>query len=145
MKKVKFSINIIATKEKVWDTLWNEATYRQWTSVFAADSHAVSDWKEGSTIKFIDGKGDGMFSIIETKIPHQQMSFKHLGEVKNGVETTSDWAGAMENYFLTEINGNTELVMEMDMNEEFEKYFSETFPKAIELIKQISESNYIKK
>ncbi len=141
MKKVKFSININAPKEKVWGTLWNDATYRQWTSVFAADSHAVSDWKEGSKIKFVDGKGDGMYSIIETKIPNQQMSFKHLGEIKNGVETTENWAGAMENYFLTETDGVTELNMEMDTNQEFEKYFSETFPKAIALIKKISENN----
>ena len=140
MKKVKFAIKINAHKEKVWDTLWNDSTYRQWTSVFAADSHAISDWNEGSKIKFLDGKGNGMFSIIEKKIPNQQMSFKHLGELKNGVETTVDWAGAMENYFLTESNGVTELNMEMDMNEEFEKYFTETFPKAIALVKQLSEN-----
>ena len=140
MKKVKFSINIDAPKEKVWATLWNDSTYRQWTSVFTAGSHAISDWNEGSEIKFVDGKGDGMVSIIETKIPNQQMSFKHLGEIKNGVETNDNWAGATENYFLTESNGITELTMDMDMNAEFEQYFSEIFPKALELIKQISES-----
>lgn len=141
MKKIKYSIKIKAPKEKVWDTLWNDSTYRLWTSVFTNGSHAVSDWNEGSEIRFLNGKGDGMFSIIETKIPNQQMSFKHLGEIKNGVETTVHWAGAMENYFLEESNGETELTMEMDMNEEFEKYFSEIFPKAIALVKQISESN----
>ena len=141
MKNIKFSIKINAPKEKVWETLWNDSTYRQWTSVFAADSHAVSDWKQGSKIKFLDGKGDGMFSIIEINIPNQQMSFKHLGEIKNGIETSVDWAGAMENYFLNESNGITELKMDMDMNEEFEKYFSDIFPKAIALIKQISETN----
>lgn len=139
MKTLKFTTKINAPKEKVWGTLWNDSTYRQWTSVFSKDSHAVSDWKEGSNIQFIDDKGDGMFSIIEKKIPNQQMSFKHLGELKNGVEEKKDWTGAMENYFLSEKNGVTELTMEMDSNEEFEKYFSETFPKAIELIKQISE------
>ena len=141
MKTTKFTTKINAPKEKVWDTLWNDSTYRQWTSIFAADSHAVSDWKEGSNIQFIDGKGDGMFSIIEKKIPNEQMSFKHLGELKNGIQEKKDWAGAMENYFLSETNGVTELTMEMDINEEFEKYFSETFPKAIELIKQIAENN----
>ena len=140
MKKVKFSIKINAPKEKVWDTLWSDSGYRKWTSVFAADSHAVSDWKEGSPIKFIDGKGDGMFSIIEKKIINQQMSFKHLGELKNGIETAVEWAGAMENYFLNESGGVTELKMEMDMKEEFEKYFSEIFPKAIEIVKEISEA-----
>lgn len=140
MKTIKFTTKINAPKEKVWDTLWNDATYRQWTSVFSNDSHAVSDWKEGSNIQFIDGKGDGMFSIIEKEIPNKQMSFKHLGELKNGVEEKQDWGGAMENYFLSETNGVTELTVTMDSNEEFEKYFSETFPKAMKMIKQIAEN-----
>ena len=80
-----------------------------------------------------------MHSLIETIIPNQQMSFKHLGELKNGIETSVDWAGAMENYFLIELNGVTALNMDMDMDEKFEKYFSETFPKAIQIIKQLSE------
>lgn len=141
MKKIEFSTRINALKEKVWATLWSDDTYRQWTSVFAPDSHAISDWKQGSEIKFIDGKGDGMHSIIESNLPFEQMSFKHLGEIRDGVETTSDWAGAMENYFLSESNGVTELKMDMEMSEEFEKYFIETFPKALALIKQISEKN----
>jgi len=45
-------IDINATKEKVWDILWNDATYTQWTSIFCEGSHAVSDWKEGSKILF---------------------------------------------------------------------------------------------
>lgn len=141
MKNTKFSIKINTSKEKVWATLWNDTTYRQWTSVFAPDSHAVSDWKQGSKIKFVDSTGDGMHSIIETNLSFEQMSFKHLGEIKGGVETTSDWAGAMESYFLKELNGVTELEIELDMTEEFEQYFLDTFPKAMDLIKQISENN----
>ena len=120
--------------------MWNDTTYRQWTSVFAPDSYAVSDWKQGSKIKFIDNKGDGMHSIIETSLPFEQMTFKHLGEIKNGIETSLDWEGSLENYFLNESNGVTELKMDMDIKEEFEKYFIDTFPKAVELIKQISEN-----
>lgn len=141
MKKLELSVKINASKEKVWQTLWNDATYRQWTSVFAPNSQAVSDWKQGSKIKFVDNTGDGMHSIIETNVPFEQMSFKHLGEIKNGIETPIYWEGAMENYFLKESNGVTELKMEMDITEEFETYFVETFPKALDLIKQISENN----
>ncbi len=42
-------------------------------------------------------------------------------------------------FFLSEKNVVTELIMEKDNNDEFEKYFSVTFPKAIVLIKQIAE------
>ena len=112
-------------------------------SVFATDSHALSNWKQGCKIKFIDGKGDGLLSIIETNLPFKQIYFKHIREIKDGIETTLDWGDAMENYFLNESNGVTELKIEMDIKEEFEKYFTATFPKALELIKQISETNKI--
>ncbi len=80
------------------------------------------------------------FILLFLKTPNSEtLAVKHLGELKNGAEEKKDWAGAMENYFLSEKNGVTELTMEMDSNEEFEKYFSETFSKAIELIKQIAE------
>jgi len=144
MKKVNFSVKIKAPASKVWNALWNEVNYNKWTSAFSAGSHAKSDWKEGSKILFLDGKGDGMFSMIEKKIPNQQMSFKHLGEVQKGIEKPSDektgsWAGSKENYYLKEVNGVTELNVEMDSTEEFEKYFKDTFPKALEIVKQISE------
>lgn len=141
MKKIEFSIKINASKEKVWATLWNDSSYRQWTSVFAPDSHAVSDWKQGSTIKFIDNKGDGMYSIIQTNLAFVQMSFKHLGEIKDAIEINVDWEDSIENYFLNESNGVTELKMNMDIKEEYEEYFINMFPKALELIKQISEKN----
>lgn len=66
MEKLDFSIDINAPKEKVWNVLWNDATYPQWTAVFTEGSHAESDWKEGSQILFLDGKGDGLVSKIET-------------------------------------------------------------------------------
>jgi len=143
MKKKHFNIEINASKEKVWDTLWNDTTFRQWTAVFGPDSHAVSDWKEGSTIRFVDNKGNGMHSVIDKNSLHQQMSFKHLGEIKDGIESESDWAGAMEEYFLTEKNGLTQLTIKMDISPEFEDFFSETFPKAIQIVKEISEKSYL--
>ena len=48
MEKLKFSININAPREKVWDVLLGEKTYPQWTSVFSPDSisTAETDWQE---------------------------------------------------------------------------------------------------
>src|SRR4051794_34232958 len=59
MKKEKFSINIKASAKKVWQVLWSDATYRQWTSAFSEGSYAVSDWKQGSKIQFLSPNGDG--------------------------------------------------------------------------------------
>jgi len=139
MTILKFSEKINASKEKVWETLWNDTTYRQWTAAFMEGSYAKSDWKEGSKILFLTPKGEGMFSIIEKKIPNEQMTFKHLGEVRNGIEVPKDWGGAKESYHLEEKNGMTEVDVQLDSIGEFEQYFKDTFPKALKTVKQIAE------
>lgn len=139
MTTLNFSIKINAPKERVWDKLWSDAGYRQWTSAFAQGSYAESDWEEGSPIKFLGPNGEGMFAIIEKKVPLQEMTFKHLGEIKDGKEEPKDWAGARESYFLREVNGLTELDVSLDTTEDFQNYFKETFPKALQVVKQISE------
>ena len=141
MTTLTFATKINAPKEKVWDTLWNDSSYRKWTAAFMEGSYAESDWKEGSKILFLSPKGEGMFGIIQTKVTNEQMTFKHLGEIKNGIEEPKDWRDATESYYLNEINGVTELSVKltMDANSEFEQYFNNTFPKALEILKQISE------
>lgn len=139
METIKLSIQINAPKEKVWEVLWNDDSYKQWTAVFCEGSCVVSDWNEGSKIRFLDANGNGMFSVIEKKKPNQQMSFRHFGEIKDGVEISTEWAGATENYFLAENENGTELTTVMDSNEEFKEYFETTFPKALQIVKQLSE------
>jgi hypothetical protein len=144
MEKINFSTTINAPKEKVWKVLWDDATYRKWTSVFSASSYAETDWKEGSKVLFLDGQGSGMVSKIEVNKPNEFMSFKHLGIVKDGVEDTDSdavkgWGGAFENYTLNEVNGVTELLVELDVNEEHKEMFMGMFPKALEKVKILSE------
>lgn len=140
MKTLHFTININAPKEKVWNSLWEDANYRKWTAVFHEGSYAESDWEEGSKILFLGSNGDGMFSRIAKKMPNEQMVFEHLGEIKNGVEESTNWENARESYFLTEKDGGTELKVDLDSVGEFEQYFSDTFPKALQAIKEIAEN-----
>jgi hypothetical protein len=139
MKTLNFSIDIDAPKQKVWDKLWSDSGYRQWTAAFAEGSYAESDWQQGSKIVFLTPKGDGMFAVIEEKVPFEKMTFKHLGEIKDGVEELKDWGGALESYQLEGSNGKTKLNVSVDLLPEFEGYFDETFPKALNIVKQISE------
>lgn len=140
-KKVSFTIQINAGKEKVWEALWSEANYEKWTSVFGEGNKAISDWKEGSKIQFVAKDGAGLFSIIEKKATNEHIVFKHLGEMKNGEEIANEWAGAKEKYFLSEINGITTIDVEIDTKEEYTDYFNGAFPKALQIVKQISETN----
>ena len=77
MKKLQFSIEINAPKEKVWDTLWQDENYRKWTSVFMEGSFAESDWKEGGKIHFLTPDRNGMFGIIEKLVPFEKMYFEN--------------------------------------------------------------------
>ena len=145
MQKVTFSIPIKASKEKVWKTLLEDATYRKWTSPFTEGSYAETDWKEGSKALFLSPSGEGMVSRIETHRPNDYLSILHLGVVKNGVEdTTSDevkaWAGAHENYTVKEADGVTTVSIEMDTTDEYKSYFEETWPKALAKLKDVAES-----
>ena len=145
LKKISFSTTIKASKEKVWAVLWNDESYKSWTSAFTQGSYAVSDWNEGSKILFLDGKGSGMYSTIAKKIPNEFMSFKHIGEVKDNIELpvdeqTQSWSGSMEDYILKEKDGSTELTIEMDVVESFMDYFKKTFPVAIDNIKNLAET-----
>ena len=146
MEKKEFKTSIKAPREKVWEILCDDANYRKWTSVFAEGSRAETDWKEGSKVLFLDGKGQGMVSMIEAKRPNEFMSFKHLGLVTNGVEDTQsekvkEWAGAIENYTLKQVDGKTELIVNMDITDEFKDYFENTWPKALEKVKEMAEKN----
>lgn len=146
MEKISFSTNINAPKEKVWNTLWEDSNYRNWTSAFCEGSYAETDnWKVGTKVLFLgpDSSG-GMVSKVAANRPNEFMSFEHLGEVKNGVEdTTSDkvkiWAGAMENYTLTQVGEKTTVVVELDIDASFKDYFIKTWPVALERVKNLSE------
>lgn len=141
MSKLKFPVSINAPKEKVWEKLWEDKNYRTWTAAFMEGSYAESDWKEGSKIKFLTPKGEGMFSVIETLVPNKQMTFKHLGEIKDGVEEPKDWGDARESYHLEEKNGVTHLDVEVDVaGEDFETYMNAAFPKALAILKEMSEN-----
>jgi hypothetical protein len=143
MPTLTFASKMNAPKEKVWDALWNDASYRKWTAAFMDGSYAESDWKEGSKILFLTPKGDGMYGIIQKKIPNVQMTFKHMGEIKNGVEEQKDWGDATESYYLNEISGTTELTVKLNLEATpgFEDYFNSSFPKALEILKKIAEQH----
>ncbi|MHA4843627.1 SRPBCC family protein [Flavitalea antarctica] len=145
---MEFTKTIHAPREKVWKVLWNDDTYRQWTAPFSEGSMAVTDWEKGSKVLFVDGSNSGMVSLVADKVPNEFMSIKHLGVVQKGVEDLESeearqWAGAMENYTLQQSNGGTELKVTLsgaDIPKEFENYFLDAWPKALDKLKELSEN-----
>ena len=149
MQKLHFSITINAPKEKVWHTMVDDKPYREWTAAFNPGSYYKGDWSKGSKILFLGpdpktGEEGGMVSRIAENKPYEFISIEHLGIVKNGVEDTtseeaSKWAPAFENYTFIEKGGATEVLVEMDIEDENKKMFEEMWPKALQKLKEIAE------
>lgn len=144
MKKLTFSTTIDAPTNRVWRTLLDDDTYRKWTSPFHEGSYAVTDWKPGSKALFLGPDGGGMVSRIAEHRANEYLAIEHLGTVKDGVEdTTSDearkWAGARESYAVRGSGGQSTLVVEMDTTDEHERFFNDTWPKALASLKQLAE------
>lgn len=146
MERLTFHLQIDAPSQTVWDVLWNDTTYPEWTAVFSPGSRAETTWQKGSKVKFVDANNEGMVATIAEKIPYEFMSFKHTGTVKNGVEdSTSQWPGSFENYSLQDSNGKTSLTVEMDVTQDYKDYFQDTWPKALEQVKQLAEQSLASK
>lgn len=150
MKTLQFTKEIKAPAQKVWDTLWNETTYSKWTSAFSPDgtSTVKSDWLVGGKTLFLDSKGNGMISTIETKSEPYDIVFRHLGEVIDGKEdTTSEkvksWAGSREEYHLAENDGTTTLSASVQTGEEWEEMMNNGFTKGLEEVKKLSEQQAV--
>ena len=144
MKALEFSIDIHASSAKVWHVLFSKFHYPKWTEVFCEGSYAISDWKEGSKIEFMAPNGNGVHGRIKTNEAHKHMVFEHLGEIKDYMEMPASeevesWTGALEQYHLSEANGVTTLVVNMDSLESNAPYFEVKFPEGLERVKQMSE------
>jgi hypothetical protein len=144
MKTQHFSIIINAPKEKVWNTMLQDATYRKWTSAFAEGSYYKGSWEKGGKIQFLEAAGNGMVATIAENKPYEFVSIKHLGFISGGVEDTESeqvkaWLPAFENYTFKEVDGKTNVTVDIDVTEEYEKMFEDTWPKALQQLKELSE------
>ncbi|MFO7721090.1 MAG: SRPBCC domain-containing protein [Gillisia sp.] len=146
---MNFQISIDAAREKVWETLWDDTTYRIWTAIFSPGSRVETNWNEGSKVLFLNGENEGMVSKIQAKKDNEFMSFQHLGMVdKNGNEDTESeqvkaWAGSLENYYLKSVNGGTQVRIEIDVANDYKDYFKKTWPSALQKLKELAEQDKI--
>jgi hypothetical protein len=150
MTNLNYSININAPKEKVWETMLGQETYKEWTAAFHPGSYYDGSWDKGSKIWFVsedDGKLSGMFGHIVENIPYQYVSIEQLGEIIDGKEDSSseeaqNWIGSHENYRFTEDNGITTVDVEMtgdNVSPEIAKMFEGMWPPALQKLKEICE------
>lgn len=150
---IHFEITINETPDKVCKTMLDAKHYASWTAVFNPHSSFEGSWDKGSSIRFLgadkDGRLHGMVSRIKENIPGSFVSIEHLGVIQDGVEIFSgpiadEFAGSLENYTFTGVNGQTSLSVDMvsmqNLSPEFLSYFEKTWPQALEKLKTICEA-----
>lgn len=144
MKEVQYSIGINASKEKVWNTLWEDASLRIWAEVIDEGTYMEGELIEGNEIQFISSvNGYGVTSLVEKLEPNVFVLLRHDADTQDsgiGVRE-KEWTGGKESYTLSESNGVTTLSVKFDVPEDLEEIFNDRFPKALEIIRKLSENN----
>lgn len=150
MEKLTFTTIINAPREKVWHTMLDDATYRQWTKPFNEGSRYLGKWETGAEMRFIgvDDSGKesgGMYSKIKEARQYEFVFIEHFGMITETgeIDTTSEevkkWTPAFESYTLNDKNGGTELLVELTVPAEWKDMFSDMWPKALAKLKEITE------
>lgn len=154
MEKTQFNIAINAPVAKVYNTMLGHETFKQWTAVFNPSSDfegsdMEGSWERGSKILFVgtsaEGKREGMVGYIRENIPNQFVSIEYTGIVdgKNEITegpATEGWIGAFENYTFEPKDGTTRVTVDLDVHDSMVDYFKQTYPKALEKLKEICEA-----
>lgn len=142
MKKIQFSMEINASKERVWATLWEDVSFRDWASMIDEGTYMNGVMNEGNEIQFISSvNGYGVTSMIERLNPNEFVLFRHGADTKEHgqQEREKEWTGGTESYSLTEKNGVTTLIVKTDVPQEQEETFNIRLPRALERIKTLAE------
>ena len=138
---MQFSIEIEAPSEKVWQTLWEDKTFRDWGSIIDEGQYMVGELAEGNEVQFISSEGLGVTSFIEKLIPNKYLALRQVADTMDSGKEVRDkeWTGGTESFELTEKNGITNLTVKIDVPPGLEEIFAERFPKALERVKILAE------
>lgn len=142
MKDLKFTIEIQASKQEVWQTLWEDKTFREWAGIIDPGTYMLGELAEGSEVQFISAEnGYGVTSLVEKLIVNEYLLLRHQADTQGSGEREreKEWSGGSESYSLAEVDGKTLLSVEFGVPEEMEEYFKENYPKALERVKALTE------
>lgn len=146
MKKLNYKIDINAARQKVWETMLNKETYKQWVDVAWPGSYYEGEWKEGNNLKFITPDGSGTLATLIKHQPYQLSYAKHIAVLNVGgvedreSEVAKGWIGTTERYIFTESKGVTELKVEINTKPDWAEMFNDGWPKALAKLKEICEN-----
>lgn len=144
MNPLQFSIEINAPKQKVWNTLWQDETFRDWASIIDPGTYMAGELTEGSEMQFISAEnGYGVTSLVEKVVEGEYLLLKHQADTQEvgTKEREKEWTGGSESYTLVENDGLTTLTAEFDVPPELKGYFNDAYPKALARVKELADEH----
>jgi uncharacterized protein YndB with AHSA1/START domain len=145
VRTIEQSTEIVAPRQRVWDVMLHDETYRQWTAEFMEGSYAETDWQPGSKAVFRDPAGNGMIGRIVASIQPELVEIEYDGVLVEGREDyesaeAGETKGTREVYRLSERDGRTLLTIQADMAEAYFPGMAEAWKRALNRLKALAES-----
>jgi len=146
MHTIDKSIEIHAPKSKVGFVLTDPKMTAIWCSEFMPGSYMEGEWKEGGTVRYLDGSNQGLRGTVTHYNPESMLRVEYNAEITNGVEYTDSeeakkWVGTYDEWHLSEENGVTTLRLESKAPKEYYEDFLEMWDITLEKVKELAESN----
>lgn len=149
-KHLNKSIDINATRERIWNVLLGKETFEDWASGFnpSGGSYFEGDWSKGSTMRFLgpddQGNTGGMLTKITEHVPGEYVRAEHYGVIGNGQEIFEgeifdEWIPSVEEYRLTGGPDTYTLQVQNDVPESYYDHFSSAWDKALARVKELAE------
>jgi len=145
MKKLEFKTVIAAPVNKVWDTMLQPDSYKQWIGGGWPDSFFEGKLEQGEKISFLSKEGGGTLAEIKKLSMHEYILFVHVAVILPGniKDTTSElargWIGITESYSFEKKDQGTELTINITTNTAWEKMFMDGWPGALQQLKELCE------
>lgn len=140
IRKLTFEEQLPAPTARVWDVLWGQ--YGSWCLPFGQGMHWTGKLKMGERVHLLDSHGEGYYSDITAMTEGKQITFTHVGMVKNGKEQPIDeesvqWTGCTESFTLTEVPEGTKIRVEVDTTADAVEHMERVYPLALKELKTL--------
>ncbi|ABS03900.1 SRPBCC family protein [Kineococcus radiotolerans] len=142
-RPIEKEIDVDAPRERVWEVLTGEATYRRWSAEFAEGSYAETDWQQGSSVRFLGPDGTGLVGRVLVSRRPELLDIEYTGVVGGGRDDTESeqarlWSGTHEMYRLAEAGGGTLLAISAPMEEAYYDEMVGAWDRALAVVKELS-------
>lgn len=120
-------------------------TYPLWIKDSWPDSFYEGNWGQNEKIGFVSASGEGTLVLIEEFKKYEYLLARHIALLGKGGTTDTDsdfaknWINQTESYKFDEINGVTELSVEIKAQPDWVKMFDDGWPNALSQLKKLCE------